>query len=149
MTDTDPDEAEAEPRGRPTSVTMTIENHPYTFRPGELDGWTATRFLDETGVEVEHVLRDLDEGATLVSVSRFVYLCALQSGQEPDSYEQVARRLSPDKTVEMSATFADVEDDEAIEEGEAAPIPPSSGSDETSEEPSPPSPITSVSAGRT
>ena len=143
-------ETEPEDRGKPISVTATIDGHPYTFRPGELDAWTASRFLTETGTEVEKMLLKIEEDPTIVAVAQFAYLCALQSGQDPDSFEQVASRLKTGSSVEMSATFEDGPDAPEIEEEEgAAPLPPPERSDEPSEESSPVSPITSVSGSRT
>lgn len=144
------DETTDENEGRrPVSITLTIDAHPYTFRPRELDAWTAALFLEETGVEVEAMLRSFDEGATLVTAARFVYLSALQSGQDPDSFEDVAKRLRVQSDVVISAEYDDDADDEAVANEEAAPLPPPNGSDETSDESSPVSPITSASGSRT
>ena len=76
-------------------VRLTIDGTPYMLRPAELNAWQTATFEAECGLPVELLVARLGaENVTLADVARFVYLCAMQSGQEPSSFRTVAERLT-------------------------------------------------------
>lgn len=80
------------------TITVRIDNHPYTLRPRELNAWQTATFEAETGLSVEGMIYSISgsdpAGRSLTMFARFAYLCALQSGQNPRSFQEVAERIT-------------------------------------------------------
>ncbi len=90
------------------SITVKIDGHPYTLRPRELNAWQTATFEAETGISVEGMIYSLDSraegGRSLTMFARFAYLCALQSGQNPRSFQEVAERITYGSNIEEPQT---------------------------------------------
>ena len=76
-------------------VKLTIDGTVYKLRPAELNAWQTATFEAECGLPVELLVARLGaDSVTLSDVARFVYLCAMQGGQDPTSFRAVAERLT-------------------------------------------------------
>lgn len=138
------------PNESPT-ITIKIDGHPYTLRPKELSALELSIFQTETGVSFEALMTMLESpasagGRTLVNVARFAYLCALQGGQNPSGFAEVAARITYGSAIENEVEAGDDETDEQadrIEAGEVGAEDPLADAGESSGGPSPDSPTTS------
>jgi len=100
------------------SITVKIDGHPYTLRPRELNAWQTATFEAETGISVEGMIYSLDSraegGRSLTMFARFAYLCALQSGQNPRSFQEVAERITYGSNIEEPQTRGLERDDDPV-----------------------------------
>lgn len=77
------------------TIKVTIDGHPYVLRPKELNAWQTATFEAECGLTVEEMVDRFasGHGRSLTTVAQFVYLCAMQGGQEP-TFRAIAERLT-------------------------------------------------------
>lgn len=117
------------------SLTVTIDGHPYTLRPRELDAWQTSTFEAETGRRVENLISALDDptSASLTGIAQFAYLCEIQNGTGT-TFREVASRIRYGSDIErmkiLGVPGVDDLDDDELADAEAATDPPLDGPDD-------------------